>query len=109
MVHVGQGALPLIRVGGEVLLESLRLGGAGTAADLCLSAVAVEGDYVPACQLVGVVALIGVSCGLPEVVEVASCPFGFVLVVPRDGSGALLELSPGRLVACSKSWAVPCG
>src|SRR5215213_9132612 len=99
MVHVGQGALPLISCGGEVLLEPLRLGGAGTAADLSLPAVAVEGDYVPAPQVVGVVALIGVSGSITEVVEVASGPFGFVLVVSRDGLGALLELSPARLVA----------
>src|ERR671912_303690 len=102
MVHVGQGALPHIRVGGEVLLEPLRLGGAGTAADLFLSTVAVEGDYVPAPQVVGVVALIGVSCSLPKVVEVASCPFGFVLVVAWDRLGALLEPSPARLVAFLK-------
>src|SRR5215207_5750131 len=100
MVHVGQGALPLISgVGGEVLLEPLRLGGAETAADLCLPAVAVEGDYVPGPQIVGVVSLIGVACSLPEVVEVASCPLGFVLVVAGDGFGALLKLSPGRIVA----------
>jgi hypothetical protein len=48
--------LPLISgVGGEVLLEPLRLGGARTAADLSLSTVAVEGDYVPAAKVVGVV------------------------------------------------------
>src|SRR5919107_2763505 len=104
MVHVGQSALPLISgVGGEILLEPLRLGGAGTAADLFNSTVAVEGDYVPGSQVVGVVvALIGVSCSLPEVVEVACCPFGFVLVVAWDGLSALLELSPTRLVAFLK-------
>src|SRR5215208_161554 len=100
MVHVGQSALPLISVGGEVLLEPLRLGGARTATDLSShSTVAVEGDYVPAPQVVGVVTLIRISCSLPEVVEVACCPFGFVFVVSEGGPGALLELSPGRLVA----------
>src|SRR5919107_4516186 len=100
MVHVGQSALPLISgVGGEVLLEPLRLGGAGTAADLFNSTVAVEGDYVPAPQVIGVVTLIGVSCSLTEVLEVACCPFGFVLVVAWDGLGALLEAPPGGVVA----------
>src|SRR5918994_4199024 len=98
MVEVGKGTRRFVVVG-EVLLKPPHLGGARTATDLSLSTVAVEGDYVPGPKVVGVVALIGVSCGLPEVVEVSSCPFGFVLVVPRDGSGALLELSPGRLVA----------
>jgi hypothetical protein len=81
--------LPLIRVGGEILLEPLPLGGAGTAADLCLPAVAVEGDYVPASKIVGVVALIGISGRLTEVVEVASCPLGFVLVVALASLAAL--------------------
>src|SRR5919112_342413 len=100
MVHVGQSALPLISgVGGEVILEPLRLGGAGTATDLSShSAVAVEGDYVPAPQVVGVVTLIRVSGGITEVVEVASGPFGFVFVVSKGGPSALFELSPGRLV-----------
>ncbi len=78
------------------------MGGAGTAADLFNSAIALEGDYVPAPQVVGVVTLIGVSCSLPEVLEVACCPFGFVLVIAWDGLGALLEAPPRRPVAFLK-------
>ena len=75
VVHVGQSALPLTSVGAEVLLEPLRLGGAGTATDLSShSAVAVEGDYVPGPEVVRVVALIGISGGITEVLEVALAP-----------------------------------
>jgi len=70
VVEVGKGTRLLV-VGGEVLLEPPSLGGAGTAAQLSLPAVAVEGDYVPAPQVVGIVALIGVSSSLPEVVELS--------------------------------------
>src|SRR5687768_14953097 len=97
-MEVGKGTR-LLAVGGEVLLEPPPLGRAGTAADLSLSTVAVEGDYVPGSQVVGVVALIGVSGRLPEAVEVASSPFGFVVVVSGGGPGAVLEQSPGRIVA----------
>ena len=69
VVEVGKGTLLLV-VGGEVLLELPPLGGAETAADLSHSTVAVEGDYVPGPQVVGVVALIRISGCLPEVVEV---------------------------------------
>jgi hypothetical protein len=57
---------------------------------------------VPAPQVVGVVTFIGVSCSLPEVLEVACCPFGFVLVIAWDGLGALLEAPPRRPVAFLK-------
>jgi hypothetical protein len=70
VVEVGKGTLLLV-VGCEVLLEPLHLGGAGTAADLSLSTVAVECDYVPGPKVVGVVALIGFSSGITEVVEVS--------------------------------------
>jgi hypothetical protein len=46
VVEVGKSTRLLV-VGGEVLLEPPPLGGAGAAADLSLSTVAVEGDYVP--------------------------------------------------------------
>jgi hypothetical protein len=69
VVEVGKGTRLLV-VGGEVLLEPPSLGGAGTAAELCLSTVAVEDEYVPGPMVVGVVALIGVSGGITEVVEV---------------------------------------
>ncbi len=54
---------------------------------------------MPGPELVGVVASPGVACGFTEVLEVASGPFGVVLVVAGDGLGALLELSPSRPVA----------
>jgi hypothetical protein len=54
---------------------------------------------VPGSDVVGVVALLGVARGLPEVLEVASGPFGVVLVVAGDGLGAPLEAPPRRLVA----------
>src|ERR687898_360814 len=54
---------------------------------------------MPGPELVGVVALLGVACGLTEVLEVASCPFGVVLVVAGDRLGALLEAPPRRPVA----------
>src|SRR5215210_2407065 len=98
MMHVGQGAAP-IGVGGEVPFEPPHLGGAGAAADLSLPAVAVEGDEVPAPQVVGVVALIGVSGGFPEVVEVRLGSFGVVLVVAWGGPRAVLEAAPGGVVA----------
>jgi hypothetical protein len=69
VVEVGKGTLLLV-VSGEVLFEPTPLGGAGAAADLSLSAVAVEGDYVPASQLVGVVPFAWIASGFPEVVEV---------------------------------------
>jgi hypothetical protein len=69
VVEVGKGTLLLV-VSGEVLFEPTPLGGAGAAADLSLSAVAVEGDYVSASQLVRVVSFVGVSGGITEVVEV---------------------------------------
>jgi hypothetical protein len=62
---------------------------------------------VPGPKVVGVVALIGVSCGLPEVVEVSSCPFGVVLVISGAGPGARLELAPGRVVALGKVFGRP--
>jgi len=68
VVEVGKGTLLLV-VGGEVLLEPPPLGGAETAAEH-LSTVAVEGDEVPASQVVRVVSFVGVSCGITEVVEV---------------------------------------
>src|SRR5918995_6309035 len=106
MVEVGKGTRRFV-VGGEVLLKPPHLGGARTATDLSLSTVAVEGDYVPGPKVVGVVALIGVSCGLPEVVEVASCPFGVVLVISGAGPGARLELAPGRVIALGKVFGRP--
>ena len=54
---------------------------------------------MPGPELVGVVAPLGVACGLTEVLEVASCPFGVVLVVAGDRLGALLEAPPRGLVA----------
>src|ERR671911_1715817 len=54
---------------------------------------------MPGPELVGVVAPLGVACGLTEVLEVASCPFGVVLVVAGDRLGAPLEPPPRRLVA----------
>ena len=54
--------------------------------------------YVPTPQVIGVVALIGVACGLSEVIEVGSCPFGFIFMVARDGLGVLLEVPPRRSV-----------
>jgi len=96
MVHISEGAQRLV-VGGEVLLEPPRLG--GTRATANLLAVAVEGDYVPGPKVVGVVASLRVACGLTEILEVASGPFGVVLVVAGDGLGASLEPPPRRLVA----------
>src|SRR5918993_2340278 len=96
VVHVSEGA-PRLVVGGEVLLEPPRLGRTRAAANLL--AVAVEGHHVPGPELVEVVALLGVACGLTEVLEVASGPFGEVLVVTGDRPGALLEPSPRRPVA----------
>jgi hypothetical protein len=96
MVHISEGA-PRLVIGGEVLLEPPRLGRTRAAANLL--AVAVEGHHVPGPELVGVVALLGVACGLTEVLEVASGPFGEVLVVTGDRPGALLEPSPRRPVA----------
>src|SRR5918998_3906035 len=54
---------------------------------------------MPGPELVGVVAPLGVACGLTEVLEVASCPFGVVLVVAGDRLGAPLEPPPRRTVA----------
>jgi hypothetical protein len=68
VVEVGKSTR--VGVGGEVLFEPQPLGGAGTAADLSLSTVAVEGDYVPASQVVGVVPFAGIASRFPEVVEV---------------------------------------
>jgi hypothetical protein len=95
MVHVSERA-PCLVVGGEVLPELPRLG--GTRATANLLAVTVEGYHVPRPELVGV-ALLGVACGLTEVLEVASGTFGVVLVVAGDRLGALLEATPRRLVA----------
>src|SRR5215213_10362843 len=97
-MEVGEGACPPF-VGGEILLEPPHLGGAGAAAHPSLTAVAVEGNDVPPAQVVGVVALIGVSGGLAEVVVVGLGPFSVVLVVAGDGLGALLEAAPRRPVA----------
>jgi hypothetical protein len=54
---------------------------------------------VPGPELVGVVTPLGVTCGLTEVLEVASGPLGEVLVVAGDRLGALLEPPPRRPVA----------
>src|SRR5918992_815457 len=70
VVEVDKGT-HLFVVGGEVLFEPTPLGGAGTAADLSLSTVAVEGDEVPASQVVGVVPFAGIASRCAEVVEVA--------------------------------------
>src|SRR5215213_7981900 len=89
VVEVGKGTR-LLFVGGEVLLEPPTLGRARTAAEH-LTTVAVEGDEVPASQVVGVVTFVGIASCSPEVVEVASGPFGAVLVVAGAGPGAILE------------------
>jgi hypothetical protein len=70
VVEVGKGTC-LLFVGGEVLLEPPTLGRARTAADLSLSTVTVEGDEVPASQVVGVVTFVGIASCSPEVVEVS--------------------------------------
>src|SRR5215212_8178332 len=54
---------------------------------------------MPGSKFVGVVALMRVACSVAEVLEVGFGPFGPVVVVARDGPGALLELAPGRIVA----------
>jgi hypothetical protein len=54
---------------------------------------------VPGAELKGVVAPLGIACGLTEVLEVGSGPFGVVLVVAGDRLGALLEAPPRRSVA----------
>src|SRR5919107_5445130 len=54
---------------------------------------------MPGPELVGVVAPLGVAYGLTEVLEVASCPFGVVLVVAGYRLGASLEPPPRRPVA----------
>jgi hypothetical protein len=96
MVHISEGAQRIV-VGGEVLLEPPLLGGTRPTANLL--AVAIEGNHVPGSELVGVVAPFGVACSLTEVLEVASGPFGVVLVVAGDRLGALLEPPPRRPVA----------
>src|SRR5215208_3949018 len=53
---------------------------------------------MPGPELVGVVASLGVACGLTEVLEVASRPFGVILVVAGDRLGAPLE-PPARRTA----------
>src|SRR5215211_1469310 len=40
-----------------------------------------------------------VACSVAEVLEVGFGPFGPVVVVARDGPGALLESAPGGIVA----------
>src|SRR5215212_6277566 len=54
---------------------------------------------MPGSKVVGVVALVRVACSVAEVVEVGFGPFWTVVVVARDGPGALLELAPGGIVA----------
>ncbi len=54
---------------------------------------------MPGPEIVGVVAPFGVACGLTEVLEVASGPFGVVLVVAGDRPGAPLEPPSRRPVA----------
>src|SRR5215212_1764199 len=57
---------------------------------------------MPGSKVVGVVALVRVACSVAEVLEVGFGPFGPVVVVARDGPGALLELAPGGIVALSE-------
>jgi hypothetical protein len=54
---------------------------------------------VPGPQIVGVVALIGVSGGITEVVKIPFRSFGDVLVVAGRGRGAVLEATPDGIVA----------
>ena len=97
-MEVGEGAA--LGILGQVCLKPSKLRRGSFAADIL--AGAVEGDYVPLAQVVGVVALGRIACGLTEVVEVGCGTFGFVVVVTWDGPCALLELSPGRLVALTE-------
>src|SRR3712207_3691351 len=98
MVHVGQRA-GFVLVGGEVRLEPPPLRRGSLTASWHLLAVAVEGDEVPGPYVEGVVALLGVSGGLPEVLEVPLGSLRVVVVVAGGGLGAALEAAPGGLVA----------
>src|SRR5215212_4168071 len=89
---------------GEVCLKPPKLRRGRSAADLL--AVAVESDYVPLAQIVGVVACARLASGLPEVAEVALGFSRVVLVVAGHRLGAALEAAPGGFVALLKF--LPC-
>src|SRR5207237_3574574 len=91
----GQGAPP--RVGREVGLEPLLLGGSGPGGDVAV--IAVQHHDVPGAQVVAVIALVGVAGGGPEIAEVAVARGARVVVtVARRGKGARLVPPPTRVV-----------
>jgi hypothetical protein len=82
--------------GDELPLVALRVQGELEHAVGTIGSHLAVGDRV---RDLGVVASLGVACGLTEVFEVASDPFSVVLVVAGNRLGAPLEPPPRRPVA----------